>query len=92
MIKGDEMNRSEKRLKVTKNDVLRFYTPSQTFLNDFACMFKEIFRFLEIFRIPLKAASNFTLRWTPSQTISRSFFEKFKVCTYRAVLDIYFYI
>ena len=59
MIKGDEMNRSEKLLKVTKSDVLRLYTPSQTFLNDFACMFKEIFRFFEIFRISLKAASNF---------------------------------
>ena len=59
MIKGDEMNRSQKRLKVTKNDVLRFYTPSQTFLNDFACMFKEVFRFFEIFRISFKAASNF---------------------------------
>ena len=53
------MNRSQKRLKVTKNDVLRFYTPSQTFLNDFACMFKEVFRFFEIFRISFKAASNF---------------------------------
>ena len=51
------MNRSEKRLKATKSDVLRFYTSSQTFLNNFACMVKEIFRFFEIFRIPLKAAS-----------------------------------
>ena len=60
MIKGDEMNRFEKRLKAT--NVLRFYTPSQTFLNEFACMFIEIFRFFEIFKIPLKAACNFILR------------------------------
>ena len=52
---------STRRLKTTKSDVHRFYTPSQTFLNDFACTFKEIFRFFEIFRISLKAAFNFTV-------------------------------
>ena len=55
--------------------MLRFYTPSQIFLNDFACTFKEIFRFFEIFRIPSKAATNFILRWTPSQTIYQSIFK-----------------
>ena len=40
---------------------------------------KEIIWFFEIFRIPLKAASNFILQWTPYQTISRSFFQKFQV-------------
>ena len=34
---------------------------------DFACTFKEIFRFSKIFIIPLKAASNFILWWTLSK-------------------------
>ena len=36
--------------------------------NDFAFTFKEIFRFSKIFRIPLKAASNFILWWTLSKS------------------------
>ena len=66
VIKSNEMNRSEKalkddwkQLKVVKNDELYFYTHSQTFLNDFTCTFKEIFRLFEIFRIPLKIVSNY---------------------------------
>ena len=53
---------------------------------------KKSLGFFEIFRIPVNAASNFILRWTLSQTISRLFFPKVQVGTYRIALDILQYL
>ena len=47
------MIRPEKRLNATKSYVFLFYTPSQTFLNDFACRKKSFWDFQNTFIIRL---------------------------------------
>ena len=47
------MIRSEKRLNATKSDVPLFCTPSQPFLNDFACRKKHFWDFQNFFIIRL---------------------------------------
>ena len=62
------------------------------FLMTLPARLKKLFRFFEIFKIPLKDASNFILRWFPSQTISMWFLQSSKCVLQNSIGHLLLYL